>query len=54
MKLEALKEECGEAKTAREEQARSQGGCRGCTYTPLWNDIHNTNFLIQERPFDCF
>ena len=18
-------------------QARSQGGCRGCTYTPLWN-----------------
>ena len=36
-------------------QARSQGGCRGVPTPPSEiNNIHNTNYLIQERPFDSF
>ena len=42
------------------EQARSQGGGGGGgvggvpTPPSGINDIHNFNYLIQERPFDCF
>ena len=39
-------------------QARSRGGgggVGGVTTPPSGiNDIHNTNYIIQERPFDCF
>ena len=43
------------AQGSRDRQARSQGGVGGVPTPPSGiNDIHNTNYLIQERLFDCF
>ena len=46
---------CHTKKQTKANRPVARGGVGGVPTPPSGiNDIHNFNYLIQERPFDCF